>query len=61
MVIYGKKPLYNREENTAILLPANMAATEPADLHQPQVQKIYGCFFSTGRFEDLMFYKPDIL
>jgi hypothetical protein len=32
-----------------------MAATEPADFHQPQVQNIYGCFFATGRFEDLTF------
>jgi hypothetical protein len=32
-------------------LPANMAATEHADFHQPQVQNIYGCFFATGRFE----------
>ncbi len=45
----------------AIPLPANMAATEPADFHQPQVQNIYGCFFATGRFEDLTFCKPDIL
>jgi hypothetical protein len=35
--------------------PANMAATEPADFHQPQVQNMYGCFFATGRFEDLTF------
>ena len=41
--------------------PANMAATEPADFIQPQVQNIYGCFFATGRFEDLTFCKPDIL
>jgi hypothetical protein len=34
---------------------------KPADFHQPQVQKIYGCFFATGRFEDLTFCKPDIL
>jgi hypothetical protein len=27
------------------LLPANMAATEPADFHQPQVQNIYGYYF----------------
>jgi hypothetical protein len=38
-----------------------MAATEPADFQQPQVQKIYGCFFATGRFEDLTFGKPDVL
>ncbi len=44
-----------------ITLPANMAATEPADFHQTQVQNIYGCFFATRRFEDLMFCKPDIL
>jgi hypothetical protein len=31
-----------------------MAAT------QPQVQKIYGCFFATECFEDLTFCKPDI-
>jgi hypothetical protein len=30
--------------------PANMAATEPADFHQP-----YRCFFATGRFKDLTF------
>ncbi len=44
-----------------ITFPTSMAATEPADLHQPQVQNIYGCFFATGRFEDLTFCKPDIL
>ncbi len=39
-----------------------MAATKPADFHQPQVQNIYmDVFFSTGRFEDLTFSKPDIL
>jgi hypothetical protein len=27
-----------------------MAATEPADFHQPQVQNIYGSFFATGSF-----------
>jgi hypothetical protein len=37
-----------------------MAATKPADFHQPQVQNIYGCFFATGRFEDLTFCKPDV-
>jgi hypothetical protein len=26
-----------------------------------QVENIYGCFFATGRFEDLAFCKPDIL
>ena len=41
--------------------PANMAAIEPVDFHQPQAQNIYGCFFATGRFEDLTFCKPDIL
>ena len=30
--------------------PANMAATEPADFHQPQVQHIYGCFFYNRTF-----------
>jgi hypothetical protein len=38
-----------------------MAATAPAGFHQPQVQNIQGCFFSTGRFEDLTFCKPDVL
>jgi hypothetical protein len=52
----AKKPLKKR-----IPVPANMAATEPKDFHQPQVQNIYGCFFATGRFEDLAFCKPDIL
>jgi hypothetical protein len=47
MVIYGKKT--SKIENKT--QPANMAATEPADFHQPQVQNIYGCFFATGRFE----------
>jgi hypothetical protein len=51
----AQKTLYSREQNTAITLPANMAATEPADFRQPQVQNIYGCFFATGRFEDLTF------
>jgi hypothetical protein len=37
-----------------------MAATEPADFHQPQVQNIYGYFFATGRLEDLTFCKPDV-
>ncbi len=45
----------------AITLPTNMATTEPADFHQPQVQNIYRCFFATGRFEDLTFCKPDVL
>jgi hypothetical protein len=57
MVIYGK--ITSKIENKT--QPANMAATEPADFHQPQVQNIYGCFFSTRRFEDLTFCKPDIL
>ncbi len=30
-----------------------MAATKPADFHQPQVQNIYGWYFATGRFENL--------
>jgi hypothetical protein len=51
MVIYGKKTS-KTENNTQ---PANMAATEPADFHQPQVQNINGCFFATGHFEDLTF------
>jgi hypothetical protein len=38
-----------------------MAATEPADFHQAQVQNINGSFFATGGFEDLTFCKPDIL
>jgi hypothetical protein len=59
MVIYGKKP--SKIEKKAITLPSNMAATEPADFHQPQVQNIFGCLFATGRFEDLTFCKPDIL
>jgi hypothetical protein len=61
---YGEiwqKNLSNREYITAITLPANMAATEPADFHQPQVQNIYGCFFAFRRFEDLTFCKPGIL
>ncbi len=37
-----------------------MAAREPADFHQPQEQNINGCFFATGRFEDLTFCKPDV-
>jgi hypothetical protein len=45
----------------AITLPVIMAATEPADFHQPQVQNIFGCFFASGRFEDLTFCKHDIL
>jgi hypothetical protein len=36
MVIYGKKT--SKIENKT--QPANMAATEPADFHQPQVQNI---------------------
>ncbi len=60
MVIYmAKKP--SKIENTAITLPANMAAIEPADFHKPQVQNKYGCFFATGCFEDLTFCKSDIL
>ncbi len=27
------------------LLPANMAVTDSADFHQPQVQNIYECYF----------------
>jgi hypothetical protein len=43
-----------------------MAATEPADFHQPQVQNIYGCFLQpdvlkTWRFVNLTFCKPDVL
>jgi hypothetical protein len=33
------------------LLPANMAATEPANFHQPQVQNIYGCVEARTREE----------
>jgi hypothetical protein len=50
-VICGKKT-FKIENKTQ---PANMAATEPADFHQPQVQNIYGWFFATGCFEDLTF------
>ncbi len=57
----AKKPSKIENKTTAITLPANMAATEPADFHQPQLQNIYGCFFATGCFEDLTFCKPDIL
>jgi hypothetical protein len=36
--------------------PANMAAIEPADFHQPQVQNIHMMFFfATRRVEDLTF------
>ncbi len=48
-----------RKANRAIPLPANMAETEPADFHQPQVQNIYGRFFATRRFVNLTFCKPD--
>jgi hypothetical protein len=42
-----------------------MAATEPADSHQPQVQNMYGWFFATRHFKDLTFCKltfckPDV-
>jgi hypothetical protein len=47
----AKKP--SKTENKT--QPANMAATEPADFHQPQVQNIYGGYFANGRFEDLTF------
>jgi hypothetical protein len=59
--IWQKNPSKIENKNTAITLPANMDATEPVDLHQPQVQNIYGCFFATGRFEDLTFCKPNVL
>ncbi len=49
----AKKP--SKIENETITFLANVAATEPADFHQPQVQNIYGCFFATGHFEDLTF------
>jgi hypothetical protein len=52
-VIYGKKT--SKIENKAQHSLLNMAATEPADFHQPQVQNINECFFATGRFEDLTF------
>jgi hypothetical protein len=61
MGIYGKKLSKIDNKNTAITLLPNMTATKPADFHQPQVQNIYGCFFATGRFEDLTFCKSDIL
>jgi hypothetical protein len=64
MVIYGKKTskIENKTQPSLCLhCPANMAATEPADFHQPQVQSIYGCFFAPGRFEDLTFCKPGVL
>jgi hypothetical protein len=50
----------------AIPLPANMAATEPADFHQPQVQNIYMDVFlqpdvlKNWRFVNLTFCKPDV-
>jgi hypothetical protein len=52
MVIYGKKPskIENKTQPSLAYMPAYMAATEPADFHQPQVQNIYGCFL-----------QPDIL
>jgi hypothetical protein len=50
MVIYGKKTSKIENEKQ----PANMAATERADFHLPQVQNIYR-FFATGCLEDLTF------
>ncbi len=40
----AKKPSKIENKTTATTLPANMAATEPADFHQPQVQNIYDVF-----------------
>ncbi len=68
MVIYGIKT-FKIENKTQ---PANMAATEPADFHQPQVQNICGCFFfnrtfwrpdvlTIWRYVKLMSCKPDVL
>jgi hypothetical protein len=51
----------------AITLPANMAATEPADFQQPQVYMIYMDVFlqpnvlKTLRFVNLTFCKPYVL
>ncbi len=56
----AKNPLKKRIKHSHHFA-ANMAATEPADFHQPPVQNINGCLFATGRFEDLTFCKPDIL
>ncbi len=40
MVIYGKITSKIENKTPAITLPANMAAPEPADFHQLQVQNI---------------------
>jgi hypothetical protein len=40
MVIYGKKTSKIENKTQPITLPANMAATEPANFHQPQVQNL---------------------
>jgi hypothetical protein len=52
---------FTKHNHTTITLPANMAATEPADFQKPKVLNIYGCYFATLSFEDLTFCKPDIL
>ncbi len=58
--IWQNNPLkYVENKTQPSLCLQHMAATEPADFHQ--VQNIYGCFFATGRFEDLTFCKPDLL
>ncbi len=61
----AKKPCKIENKTQPITLTANMAATEPADFHQPQVQNIYGCFLQpdvlkTWRFVNLTFCKPDV-
>jgi hypothetical protein len=61
MVIYDKETSKIENKTQPSLCLQTWLKHNLRIFHQPQVQNIYGCFFATGRFEDLTFCKPDIL
>jgi hypothetical protein len=46
----AKKPSQIENKTQPSLCLQNMAATEPADFHQPQVKNMNGCFFFNRTF-----------
>jgi hypothetical protein len=62
MVIYGKKPSKIQDKkhchHFAYKNGCNRTCGFPPTT---STAYIYGCFFATGRFEDLTFCKPDVL
>ncbi len=61
-VKYGKKPskIENKTQPSLCLQTWLQQNLRISTNHKYRIY-IYGCFFATGRFEDLTFCKPDIL